>query len=77
MKEIIIDEEFRLLLPKLDKDTFESLEKNIVAYGVRDPLVLWKLNTTILSITGNKSISEMKTSIKNLITSLEELLNSI
>jgi len=39
--EIIIDEEFKLLLPKLDKVTFEGLEKNILAYGVRDPLVLW------------------------------------
>ena len=41
MQEIIVDEEFRLLLPTLDKVTFESLEKNILAHGVRDPLVVW------------------------------------
>ena len=39
--QIIIDEEFKMLLPSLDKNTFESLEKNILEYGVRDPLVLW------------------------------------
>jgi len=41
MHKIIIDEEFRLLLPKLDKATYESLEMNIIAHGVRDPLVVW------------------------------------
>jgi len=41
MHKIIIDEEFKLLLPTLDKATYESLEANIQAYGVRDPLVVW------------------------------------
>ena len=41
MSEIIIDEEFRFLLPMLDKVTFESLEKSLLMYGARDPLVLW------------------------------------
>ena len=41
MHKIIIDEEFRLLLPTLDKTTYESLEANILAHGVRDPLVVW------------------------------------
>jgi len=41
MQKIIIDEEFRMLLPKLDSVTFESLEKNILEHGVRDPLVIW------------------------------------
>jgi len=41
MQKVIIDEEFRLLLPTLDKVTYESLEKNILAHGVRDPLVVW------------------------------------
>jgi len=41
MQKIVIDEEFRLLLPKLDKVTFELLEKNIIEYGIRDPLVVW------------------------------------
>jgi len=38
---IIIDEEFKLLLPSLDKVTFESLEQSLLTYGVRDPLVVW------------------------------------
>ena len=41
MQEIIIDEEFRSLLPVLDTVTFESLEKSLLTHGARDPLVLW------------------------------------
>ena len=41
MENIIIDEEFKLLLPKLDEVTYASLEENIIMYGVRDPLVVW------------------------------------
>jgi len=39
--EIIIDEEFKGLLPKLDAETFAWLEDNILQYGCREPLVLW------------------------------------
>jgi len=38
---IIIDEEFRSLLPALSRATFELLEENILENGCRDPLVLW------------------------------------
>ena len=41
MEEIIIDEEFRILLPTLDAETFRLLEENILQHGCRDPLVLW------------------------------------
>jgi len=41
MQKIIIDEEFRSLLPTLNKDTFESLEANLIQNGCRDALVLW------------------------------------
>ncbi|MDR2572397.1 MAG: hypothetical protein LBD23_19160 [Oscillospiraceae bacterium] len=41
MQNIIIDEEFESLLPKLDETTFETLENNLLEYGVRDALVLW------------------------------------
>ena len=41
MMEIIIDEEFRCLLPALDEETFRLLEENILEHGCRDPLVLW------------------------------------
>jgi len=42
MREIIIDEEFKSLLPALDNDTYVWLEENIIEYGCRDPLVLWE-----------------------------------
>jgi hypothetical protein len=41
MQEIIIDEEFRLLLPTLDEETFRLLEESLLEHGCRDPLVLW------------------------------------
>ena len=41
MREIIIDEEFKFLLPELDGETFRLLEENILEFGCRDPLVLW------------------------------------
>ena len=41
MQEIIIDDEFRLLLPPLDKVTYAWLEENILTHGCREPLVLW------------------------------------
>ena len=41
MKDIMIDEEFRDLLPALDIDTYARLEQNIIQYGCLFPLVLW------------------------------------
>jgi len=41
MREVIIDEEFRVLLPSLDGETFRLLEESILQHGCRDPLVLW------------------------------------
>ncbi|MCL2663341.1 MAG: hypothetical protein FWE83_08460 [Oscillospiraceae bacterium] len=41
MHDIILDEEFMMYLPKLDKETFESLEKQLLSEGARDPLVVW------------------------------------
>jgi hypothetical protein len=41
MQKIAIDEEFRDLLPALDKETFALLEENILQNGCRDSLVLW------------------------------------
>ena len=39
---IIIDEQFQFLLPTLDEETYRLLEENILEFGVREPLVLWK-----------------------------------
>ena len=41
MKEIIIDEEFKFLLPTLDTETFARLEEDLLKNGCRDALVLW------------------------------------
>ena len=41
MQNIIVDEEFKSLLPMLDKETFELLEENLLQNGCRDSLVLW------------------------------------
>jgi len=41
IQEIMIDEEFKALLPPLDEETFSWLENNILEYGCREPLTLW------------------------------------
>jgi len=41
MSEIIIDEEFRFLLPALDDETYARLEEDLLKNGCRDALVLW------------------------------------
>jgi len=38
---VIIDEEFQKLLPPLTENVFADLEKSLLQFGVRDPLVLW------------------------------------
>jgi len=39
---IIIDKEFRALIPPLRSQEIEQLEQNILAQGIRDPLVVWQ-----------------------------------
>ena len=41
MQKIIIDEEFKALLPALDKETYGALEQNLLQNGCRDSLVVW------------------------------------
>jgi len=41
MNNIIIDEEFKRILPALDEQTYAWLEENILEYCCREPLVLW------------------------------------
>jgi len=42
MGNIQIDEEFRAVLPPLDQDERDGLEKMLLADGCRDPLVTWR-----------------------------------
>ena len=46
MQEIIIDAEFKNLLPPLDEKTYALLEESLVQYGCVYPLILWE-NTII------------------------------
>lgn len=41
MPEIVIDQEFKALIPPLSAEELAQLEANIVADGCRDPLVVW------------------------------------
>ena len=41
MQEIIIDEQFKQILPALDEHTYAWLEENLLTYGCLQPLVLW------------------------------------
>jgi len=41
MQNILIDEEFRTLLPALDTQTYALLEENILENGCREPITLW------------------------------------
>ena len=41
MQNIVIDEEFKGLLPALDENTYTSLEEDILENGCRDALILW------------------------------------
>jgi len=41
MQEIIIDEEFKRILPKLEKQSCAQLEEGILEHGCLMPLVLW------------------------------------
>lgn len=41
MYELIIDDEFKALLPKLTEDEFKELEDSILKEGCRDPIVVW------------------------------------
>ena len=42
METIILDEQFRSILPALDKKTYSLLEENILQHGCITPLVLWE-----------------------------------
>ena len=41
MQEIIVDEEFRGVLPALNKEIYKQLEESIIQNGCRDALVIW------------------------------------
>ena len=40
--ELLIDEEFKNLIPPLSEDEYHQLEQNIIHDGCREPLVVWR-----------------------------------
>lgn len=42
MQKIIIDEQFKSVLPELDKEAYKKLEDELLENGCREPLVLWE-----------------------------------
>lgn len=58
---LIIDPELRDLLPKLNKDEYEQLEKNILEKGLEEAIVLWQKNLNeIYLIDGHNRYSICK-----------------
>ena len=45
---IIVDPEFRNLIPPLQSEEYSALEKSLVEYGCRDPLVVWSGENILL-----------------------------
>ena len=50
---IVIDEEFRSLIPPMSADSLAQLERNIHAEGLRERLVLWRENDKSILIDGH------------------------
>jgi len=46
--DIVIDEQFKYLLPQLSDETFAALEDNILEHGLRDALVLWEGHNVLI-----------------------------
>jgi hypothetical protein len=40
-KEVVVDDEFKQLIPPLTEDEYNKLKESIISDGCRDPLVLW------------------------------------
>ena len=53
MKPFRVDEEFKNLIPPLSPDEYKQLEDNILADGIRDPLVVWNLPGSRILVDGH------------------------
>ena len=42
MVDLIIDSEFKDLIPPLSDEEFKQLEKNLLRDGIREPLTVWQ-----------------------------------
>lgn len=48
-----IDKELKALIPQLSKEEFEQLEKNILAEGQRDPIIVWPVDDDYIIVDGH------------------------
>jgi hypothetical protein len=56
-KQIVIREELRGLIPPLSHEELLQLEENILAEGVRDPLILWPVEGQFVLVDGHNRFS--------------------
>lgn len=52
-KEILIDPEFKALIPALNPEELSQLEENLISGGCRDALVIWPFNGSNLLLDGH------------------------
>ena len=50
---ILVDNEFKSLIPPLGTEEYEQLEKNCIADGIRDPIVLWENDGIYVLLDGH------------------------
>jgi uncharacterized protein YkvS len=71
------------LLPPLGDSTFASLEKNIIKYGCKFPLVLWDkilidgYNNRLRSLARVGDVLELKSALRSCIEELEDFYRQI
>ena len=49
-KSLIIDPQFKNLIPPLQRTEYLQLEENLLADGCRDPLVVWRGSTATIAM---------------------------
>ncbi len=52
-QKIVIQEEFRTLIPPLSQEEYQKLEQNIITDGCRDSLILWDNDSEYILIDGH------------------------
>ena len=83
MPEIVIDEEFKRLLPPLDRHTYTMLEDSILQNGCMHPLtydiikVTSAFNAYLQRLAPGSDATQLKTTLRSHIETLEGLYGQI
>lgn len=51
--EIVIDQEFKALLPRLSDDERKQLEANLIEHGCRNPIIVWATGSDDILVDGH------------------------